>query len=855
MNRLRAVFLWATDMSRNNTGNPIGSGDPRDREDNTKNFDQAVNSDNPTWTDRFGNARKTMAGQTLDFNAAQSSRESQFTAAQSSRESQFTAAQSSRESQFTAAQIDRQSRFNAFIAASGYTGTGTGGAIEDYAAGITITEYNQIIRDSSGEFWRLSGSTALPYTTTGAGFPEGGALVSVGDAALRQELGSDTGSELVAYLPSGAGAIQTSVQKKLWQDIHAADFGIIGDNFSDNTSQLLALREYLLDTPGTTVKFKPGHYLYRNPYWLRGVNNCVIDAYGARFENILERSVVPGGSDWVQDRGSIWLNDVPFIIHGATDLINNSGPVYFYGFLFSTATTQQTSITLKNSGDAVNFDAGDRVCIAGYNQFQSVIGFPPNYRYWEVLSVESVVDAVVKFTTPIKHSYNENWRDSGGYGKPRIIRLNRDAPNDYYRYIDNLTIRGATFLPNRNNSSIYPTQTAFMGVRSLRLVDCTFPAKPVSDFCEEIIFENCDIRASDSELGDKMNGTLTFNNCWFTNLTNFAGTDLAIFKRCRFEPGTLSISPNNLVIDDCTFLSPKGTQPGELIGFDATNSQYSFSVSGSTFISEDRSILGSGREYSFSVASLIDTGNLVVTGFPVNVTDRLKAGYAIYTKAGNGPPSGVKIGRVIDIYESGGNSVVKARFNQPPEEGDVFYFKAVQIINIQENNKFISSATQPFPLKYDRPRSSEASRIGNADSNVKRASVNFSGYNYQQFFTLDGILLKLIISVIKPFTGTTPGSIPSVASVQIKFYQNGSQGANVATVRASMGGTRIVDLTQSHNSQSGDTLPAGGTAGRAVSQLQILLVDSNESPLSDIAGDPQNAPHIAIVAEYIPFSI
>ena len=48
-------------MSRNNTGNPIGSGSPLDREDNTKNFDEAVNSSSTTWTDRFGVARPTVS--------------------------------------------------------------------------------------------------------------------------------------------------------------------------------------------------------------------------------------------------------------------------------------------------------------------------------------------------------------------------------------------------------------------------------------------------------------------------------------------------------------------------------------------------------------------------------------------------------------------------------------------------------------------------------------------------------------------------------------------------------------------------------------------------------------------------
>lgn len=59
--------------------------------------------------------------------------------------------------------------------------------VGDYAPGIEITEYNQLIR-SDGEFWRLSASENLPYTTTGAGMPEDGAFVAVGDATLRQEI-------------------------------------------------------------------------------------------------------------------------------------------------------------------------------------------------------------------------------------------------------------------------------------------------------------------------------------------------------------------------------------------------------------------------------------------------------------------------------------------------------------------------------------------------------------------------------------------------------------------------------------------------------------------------------------------
>src|SRR5699024_4134308 len=85
-----------------------------------------------------------------------------------------------------------EARFNMFIESSGYQFLG------DYAAGIEITEYNQIVRDSDGEFWRLSGQVELPYTTTGAGLPEDGALTPVGDAVLRQELANpDMGAAML----------------------------------------------------------------------------------------------------------------------------------------------------------------------------------------------------------------------------------------------------------------------------------------------------------------------------------------------------------------------------------------------------------------------------------------------------------------------------------------------------------------------------------------------------------------------------------------------------------------------------------------------------------------------------------
>lgn len=150
-------------MPKFNTGNPVGSSDPRDLFDNAAVADNLVNGNSAGYSDRLGASRKSWKGMELEFNNDQATRESTFTS---------------------------------FIASSGYQFSG------DYDAGIEITQYNQVVRDSSGEFWRVSGSTSLPYTTTGSGLPESGAFTPIGDAVLRQELDSNSagsGSDRISH--------------------------------------------------------------------------------------------------------------------------------------------------------------------------------------------------------------------------------------------------------------------------------------------------------------------------------------------------------------------------------------------------------------------------------------------------------------------------------------------------------------------------------------------------------------------------------------------------------------------------------------------------------------------------------
>lgn len=191
-------------MTTYNTGNPLGSADPRDLYDNAENLDHALNSDADTWKDRLGTDRKTFrsaeraASNLIDVvipdleASVEASVEDTLSNTipqivddfSGKADASLAASERRWEGKFNQSQDLREQQFATFIASSGYQFAG------DYAAGIEITQYNQLVRDGNGEFWRVTGQVDLPYVTTGAGIPEGGTLVPVGDAMLRSDIKS-----------------------------------------------------------------------------------------------------------------------------------------------------------------------------------------------------------------------------------------------------------------------------------------------------------------------------------------------------------------------------------------------------------------------------------------------------------------------------------------------------------------------------------------------------------------------------------------------------------------------------------------------------------------------------------------
>ena len=201
------------------TNNPIPSEDPRDLKFNAGKIDEEVNGNAEHYTDRFRVQRLTNTG----------------------RNNQFQDAQTQRESDFFASQADKEARFQQFLLSSGYQFLG------DYENGpYTIAARNQIIRYQN-EFWRLNAATNHPYTTTGINSTSWTTdvthMVSVGDAAIRQELAT----------PGGAGLVGGLLKPITWS-------GFAGGADPTGVNSSTAAFQASLDQVGY-INIQPGEYL------------------------------------------------------------------------------------------------------------------------------------------------------------------------------------------------------------------------------------------------------------------------------------------------------------------------------------------------------------------------------------------------------------------------------------------------------------------------------------------------------------------------------------------------------------------------------------------------------------------
>ena len=147
-----------------NTGNPVGSTDPRDLFDNAGILDKFANEADPFYPDRFAVQRLSLDGMRYNFQQSLTG---------------WGAA------------------FQQFLLNSGYE------APIAYGAGATLERSTStFVRDDI--LYRIQDPANLPYTLTGNWASESDNFVAIGDGSLRQELAASAGAELIGY---GSGTV------------------------------------------------------------------------------------------------------------------------------------------------------------------------------------------------------------------------------------------------------------------------------------------------------------------------------------------------------------------------------------------------------------------------------------------------------------------------------------------------------------------------------------------------------------------------------------------------------------------------------------------------------------------------
>jgi hypothetical protein len=75
------------------------------------------------------------------------------------------------------------------------------------------------------------------------------------------DLAASSGSSLVGYLPSGTGAVASTVQTKLRESVSVKDFGAVGNGVTDDSAAIQAAIEAVKTAGGGTVRIPAGTFI------------------------------------------------------------------------------------------------------------------------------------------------------------------------------------------------------------------------------------------------------------------------------------------------------------------------------------------------------------------------------------------------------------------------------------------------------------------------------------------------------------------------------------------------------------------------------------------------------------------
>ncbi len=394
---------------RYNTGNPVepsGSSDPRDLHDNTGNIDLAANGESPAWIDRLGRTRRSLAG--ID-------------------------------QQFDSSQALRDLEFQNFLLSSGYQ------VIGDYGPGITITSLNQVLR-KDGELYRLTSAAEIPYITTGEWLSESINFVSVGDAAIRQELSSPSGGALVSVQQDYPGAAERNLLDSYRDEVSIMQFdGAVGNGAADDTAAFV-----LASNTGKSVKVTDGDW-----------NVTVTNQFQAEAIRSLMSRLSVSGSLVVNYAEGTFEHTAPLLyrveggqnvkIRGATPI-----PVSITGQVSVTGSAGAYNVTLSLSSI-------EGVAVGHFLHTDTTFGTGHHYAHrgtWPIISVDALNSRVVVRNTHRKSVFPVNAITSSESG---VVRTNLHFKNCDALVVPESTLGEISALVASGNSDEYWSSSNVVG--------------------------------------------------------------------------------------------------------------------------------------------------------------------------------------------------------------------------------------------------------------------------------------------------------------------------------------------------------------------------------------------------------
>lgn len=573
-------------------------------------------------------------------------------------------------------------------------------------------------------------------------------------------------------------------------------FGALGNDAIADTAAFLDIQTWAKALPvGATavLSCKPGRtYMVANPYWPTGIRRLRVLGNGCKIKN------------------AATINQDKSLLNPAYGFdVDGQGTFYNGVNNYLIATTARGSLTLSTlaPADAGNFVANEMVAIASFDQ-QFSGSQPPSCRYFEYAKIVSANAAtgVITLDRKLRHAHQSDfpYMTQPDYvkadGRARIYKLEQGSLFDIdHEYND------IEFERNAVNSAMATSEAVYCTGGRLRFNRCKAPwflvtaAESVTlTDCEELLASAQNQALIGGEI-DKMVTSFVIEGGTYNNRL-YAASGVEYMKAMRAKLlGGYEVAPHVLELEDCDV---RGTPKI----FEAYSKMARLAIRGGSHEALPAAAMATGVLRRATIGTGVTWNGAALTIDLSVASDSTKQfvsacwpGTTVFVGVadgqGNTLPSGV-FARVDAITGGLNSAVISMNFNATLAGNETLIVltepAVVDIRDVEVGGKFVQRQTA---LRHNRTYSAKnlLLRSGAAGSLAPK---------------LFGRIKRVVIEVVRPYTGATAGNVMLLPRSMIAGAYGAQFNRNIDLKTA---GRREVTLT-SHAGWTG----AGGESTGAV---------------------------------------